>query len=158
LPLSLRESNSSHVDLISPNLLRHPSRIRVRCLLKSVFAGVESRNSMLHLWSISTPALGPQYAYGNKPANRSLLSLMARYLHRNCPHCNGYLGIVLNESGRSLPLQAVNGHCAECGHRLAWIIIRPEKIELRRDTAASRPNNKPQSIMRSSAIRPAIVE
>ena len=35
---------------------------------------------------------------------------MAKYLARSCPRCNGYLGIVLREPGRNVPLQAVNGH------------------------------------------------
>ncbi len=38
--------------------------------------------------------------------------------------CNGYLGVVLREPGRNTPLQAINGHCVQCGHRLAWILIR----------------------------------
>jgi len=49
---------------------------------------------------------------------------MARYLCRDCPRCDGYLGIVLREPGRNTPLQAVNGHCLQCGYRLAWIVIR----------------------------------
>ena len=40
---------------------------------------------------------------------------MARNLTRSCPRCNGYLGIVLREPGRNVPLQAVNGHCLGCG-------------------------------------------
>ena len=49
---------------------------------------------------------------------------MAKYLARNCPRCNGYLGIVLREPGRNVPLQAVNGHCLGCGYRMSWIVIR----------------------------------
>ena len=49
---------------------------------------------------------------------------MARYLARSCPRCNGYLGIVLRESGRTVPLQAVNGHCLACGYRMSWIVIQ----------------------------------
>ena len=49
---------------------------------------------------------------------------MARYLARSCLRCNGYLGIVLHEPVRSVPLQAVNGHCLGCGYRLSWIVIR----------------------------------
>ena len=49
---------------------------------------------------------------------------MARYLARSCPRCNGYLGIVLREPGRNVPLQAVNGHCLRCDYRMAWIVIR----------------------------------
>jgi hypothetical protein len=48
---------------------------------------------------------------------------MARYLHRRCPRCNDYLGIVMRETGRNLPLRAVNGHCWTCGFRLAWILV-----------------------------------
>jgi len=49
---------------------------------------------------------------------------MAKYLARSCPRCNGYLGIVLREPGRNVPLQAVNGHCLGCGYRIWWIVIR----------------------------------
>ena len=49
---------------------------------------------------------------------------MARYLARSCPRCNGYLGIMLREPGRNVPLQAVNGHCLGCGYRMSWIVIR----------------------------------
>ena len=48
---------------------------------------------------------------------------MARYLHRNCPRCNGYVGLLLREPGRNTPLQAVNGQCLGRGYRLAWIVI-----------------------------------
>ena len=37
---------------------------------------------------------------------------------------NGYLGIVLSELGRNTSLQAINGHCLDCGHRLVWLLIR----------------------------------
>jgi hypothetical protein len=45
---------------------------------------------------------------------------MATYLARTCPRCNGYLGIVLREAGRNVPIRAVNGHCFTCDYRLAW--------------------------------------
>ena len=48
---------------------------------------------------------------------------MARYFARSCPRCNGYLGIELREPGRNTPVQAINGHCLQCGHRLAWILV-----------------------------------
>ena len=49
---------------------------------------------------------------------------MATYVARPCPRCNGYLGIVLREPGRNVPVRAVNGHCLKCNYRLAWIVIR----------------------------------
>jgi len=36
---------------------------------------------------------------------------MARYLARSCPGCNRYVGIVIREPGRNVPVQAVNGRC-----------------------------------------------
>jgi hypothetical protein len=48
---------------------------------------------------------------------------MAPYLHRNCPRCNGYVGIVLREPGRNTRLQSVNRHCLRCSYRFAWIVI-----------------------------------
>ena len=56
---------------------------------------------------------------------------MARYLRRSCPRCNGYLGIVLREPARNMPVQAVNGHCASCGHRISWIVIRGKRDSAR---------------------------
>ena len=49
---------------------------------------------------------------------------MEKYLARSCPRCNGYLGVVLREPGRNVPLQAVNGRCTRCSYRMAWIVIR----------------------------------
>jgi len=43
---------------------------------------------------------------------------MARYLARACPRCNGYVGIVIREPGRNVPLQAVNGRCGR--FPIAW--------------------------------------
>jgi hypothetical protein len=53
---------------------------------------------------------------------------MATYLARQCPRCNGYLGIVLREPGRNMPVRAVNGHCLKCGYRLAWIVIEVNRL------------------------------
>ena len=36
---------------------------------------------------------------------------MAKYLPRSCPKCNGYLGIVVPERKRKMPVQAINGRC-----------------------------------------------
>jgi hypothetical protein len=44
---------------------------------------------------------------------------MASYLNRPCPRCKGYLGIVLRESERNMPVRAVNGHCLKCGRGAA---------------------------------------
>jgi hypothetical protein len=49
---------------------------------------------------------------------------MAKYLARSCPRCTGYLGIVLPEPRRNIRLQAINGRCAECGYRMAWLLVR----------------------------------
>jgi hypothetical protein len=53
---------------------------------------------------------------------------MATYLARPCPRCNGYLGIVLREPARNTPVRAVNGHCLKCGYRLAWIVIKGNRL------------------------------
>jgi len=66
-------------------------------------------------------------AYSNDPGvsrqNAQGVQLMARYLARACPRCNGYVGIVVRESGRNTRLQAVNGQCFGCGSRMAWIVV-----------------------------------
>ena len=49
---------------------------------------------------------------------------MARYLARACPRCNGYVGIIMREAGRNVPLQAVNSRCTRRSYRMAWIVIR----------------------------------
>ena len=53
-----------------------------------------------------------------------LITSYARYLARACPRCNGYVGIVIREPTRNVPLQAVNGRCSLCSYRMAWIVIR----------------------------------
>jgi hypothetical protein len=60
---------------------------------------------------------------------------MAKYLQRRCPRCDGHLGIVLRESGRTVSVQAINGHCVTCGYRLAWILIRGREAVRRIATA-----------------------
>jgi hypothetical protein len=57
---------------------------------------------------------------------------MAKYLYRSCPRCNGYVGIVLREPERDLPLRAVNGQCVRCRYRLAWIIVRGGRVSRQR--------------------------
>jgi len=53
---------------------------------------------------------------------------MARYLARECPQCKGYLGVVVPERKPKLPVQATNGHCAQCGYGLAWIVIHGRSV------------------------------
>ena len=57
---------------------------------------------------------------------------MAKFLARSCPRCSGYLAIVLPESKRNIPLQAINGRCLQGNHRLAWILIRGKELDARR--------------------------
>ena len=52
---------------------------------------------------------------------------MAKYLAQTYPRCNGYVGIIMRDPGRNVPLQAVNGHCLDCGCRMSWIVIRGRK-------------------------------
>jgi hypothetical protein len=42
---------------------------------------------------------------------RGSVILMAKYLQRGCPKCNGYLGIVIPERKAKMTVQAING-CA----------------------------------------------
>ena len=62
--------------------------------------------------------------------NRCFFITMIRYLHRSCPRCNGYVGIIVREPGRNTSLQAVDGSCLRCGFRMAWIVIRGRKLSL----------------------------
>ena len=48
---------------------------------------------------------------------------MARYLAIACPRCNGYVGIVIRDLARNVPVEAVNGRCTRCPDRMAWILI-----------------------------------
>jgi hypothetical protein len=54
----------------------------------------------------------------------SARELMAKYLQRFCPRCDGYLGIVVPERKAMLPVQALNGRSLKCGYRLAWVLVR----------------------------------
>jgi hypothetical protein len=51
------------------------------------------------------------------------VQLMDRYLTHNCPRCRGLMGVVVQRP-KGTTLQAVNGKCLRCRHRLAWIVIR----------------------------------
>jgi hypothetical protein len=42
---------------------------------------------------------------------------MAKYLHRDCPKCNGYLGTVVPEPKAKMPMQAINGRCLKYDYR-----------------------------------------
>jgi hypothetical protein len=53
---------------------------------------------------------------------------MGKYLARACPRCNGYLGVVLRAPERNTGLRAIFGHCFECHHRLAWLLIRGKAL------------------------------
>jgi len=44
--------------------------------------------------------------------------VVAKYLQRSCPKCNGYLGIVVPEWKAKMPVPAINGRCVRCGYRL----------------------------------------
>ena len=68
---------------------------------------------------------------------------MARYRVRPCPRCNGYLGIVLRQSGRNMPLRAINGHRVQCGHRLAWILIRGKARRANHSLSKTARSNPP---------------
>ena len=83
---------------------------------------------------------------------------MATYLARPCPKCNGYLGIVLREPGRNTPLQAINGHCVQCGHRLAWILIRLEGRQDLLITRGGRDMLDPQKTLEREALLKRIRE
>ena len=72
---------------------------------------------------------------------------MAKYLARSCPRCAGYLGIVVREPGRNIRLQAINGRCAECGYRLAWLLVRGRTVALGVGAA-------PFTTLRLSMLRP----
>ena len=56
---------------------------------------------------------------------------MAKYLARSCPKCDGYLGIVLREPGRNVPVRAVNGHCLKCDYRLDQLRLICDRLFLR---------------------------
>src|SRR6266404_5575446 len=45
---------------------------------------------------------------------RDSVILMAKYLQRSCPKCNGYLGIVVPERKAKMTVQAINGWCLKC--------------------------------------------
>jgi hypothetical protein len=57
-------------------------------------------------------------------ADCGMWPIMAKYLRRSCPRCNGYVGIALGEPGRNTRLQAVNGALSGVQLSLAWIVIR----------------------------------
>ena len=56
------------------------------------------------------------------------VQLMDRYLIHNCPRCRGLMGVVVQRP-QGTSLQAVNGKCVRCRHRLAWIVIRGNRTK-----------------------------
>ena len=71
-------------------------------------------------------------------ARNVLSNLLARYLARSCPRCNGYVGITIREPRRNVPLQTVNGRCSRYSYRMAWIVIRGKRAERDKICNASR--------------------
>jgi hypothetical protein len=59
----------------------------------------------------------------------------AKYIARNCPRCDGYLGVALGKQRRNARVQAINGHCAHCGYRLAWLLFRGRQVTEQRSRA-----------------------
>ena len=56
------------------------------------------------------------------------VQLMDRYLIHNCPRCRGLMGVTV-QGPEGTALQAVNGKCVRCRHRLAWIVIRGNRTQ-----------------------------
>jgi len=48
---------------------------------------------------------------------------MAKYLYRNCPRCNDYLGVVVPEPPEPVEEVPVDAHCAVCGFKLDWKVV-----------------------------------
>jgi len=62
---------------------------------------------------------------------------MAHYLaSRAWPRCNGYLGIVIHESARNVPVQAVKDRCTKCAYRMAWIVITGKGSRMKHSNVA----------------------
>ncbi len=54
-------------------------------------------------------------------------SLMAKYLHRTCPKCNDYLGVVVPEPPEPVKEVTIDAHCAVCGFKLDWKVVLGRK-------------------------------
>jgi Zn ribbon nucleic-acid-binding protein len=71
---------------------------------------------------------------------------MTRYLARACPHCKGYVDIMMRKSERSIPLRAVDGRCVKCSYRMAWIVIsggrKAVKLRVKRKSRELPPRAK----------------
>jgi len=49
---------------------------------------------------------------------------MIKYLIRKCPHCQQQLAVEIRAPERNSVLRAINGSCASCGYRFAWLLVR----------------------------------
>ena len=56
------------------------------------------------------------------PVGLRTLGLGARMIDIQCPRYSGLMVVKLLEAGRNTVLQAINGFCPRCRHRLAWIV------------------------------------
>jgi hypothetical protein len=49
---------------------------------------------------------------------------MAKYLHKSCPRCHDYFGVVVNQHPGTSGEQPISGYCAGCGYHLkGWRLI-----------------------------------
>ncbi len=52
---------------------------------------------------------------------------MARYLHRTCPKCKDYLGVVVPEPPEPAQEVPIDARCLRCGFKLAWKVVTGRK-------------------------------
>ena len=69
--------------------------------------------------------------------------------NREGPRRNGYVGIVIREPGRNVPLQAVNGRCSRCS--IADNKPLYDRIRARRHTQGGKTNWSDNSAPRARA-------
>ena len=50
---------------------------------------------------------------------------MAKYLYRSRPRCSDYLGVVVPEPVKEVP---INAYCLRCGFKLDWKVVVGKRV------------------------------
>ena len=48
---------------------------------------------------------------------------MLKYLYRDCPKCNDYLGVVVRDPPEPMREVPIDAHCVVCGFKLGWKLV-----------------------------------
>jgi hypothetical protein len=65
---------------------------------------------------------------------------MRRYFAKSCPRCGNDVRITMRKPQKNAPVQAVDGRCAACSYRLAWLVLKGNKPGLLKTSFVPSPS------------------